>query len=306
MTAHQRKPVESSWTHQTAMPVTPAPRVTVVVATRNRRRSLLRTLERVATVSGRPPVIVVDNGSTDGSPDAVRHAFPDVKMIRACRNFGAPARTLGAAAASTPYVAFSDDDSWWGAGSLDRAADAMDAHTRLGLVAARIHVGPHEVLDPVSAEMANSPLPADDGLPGRPVLGFLACGAVVRKTAYLEVGGFSEFLFFIGEERLLAMDMAQAGWGLSYLDEVVAHHDPHPRGDDHQRRRRATRNDLLSIWMRRRPRSALRASARILASASQDTAVRRGVGDALAALPEAVRRRQVVDVHLDRRLGMLE
>lgn len=288
------------------MPVTDAARVTVVVATRNRCGSLLRTLDCLATVSGDPPVIVVDNGSTDGSPDAVRHAFPDVTVIRACRNFGAPGRTLGVAAASTPYVAFSDDDSWWGAGALDRAAAAMDAHTRLGLVAARIHVGPHEALDPVCAKMANSPLPPDRGLPGRPVLGFVACGAVVRKTAYLEVGGFSDLLFFIGEERLLAMDMAQAGWGLSYLDEVVAHHDPHPRSDSGDRRRRAARNDLLSIWMRRRPRSAVPATARILASAPRDAAVRRGIGDALAAMPEAVRRRQVIDPHLDRLLRMLE
>ncbi len=154
--------------------------------------------------------------------------------------------------------------------------------------------------------MATSPLPADPALPGRAVLGFLACGSVVRKTAYLEVGGFSDVLFFVGEERLLAIDMAQAGWGLSYLDEVVAHHYPHPRGDNRDRRRRATRNYLLSTWMRRRPRSALRASARTLASAPRDAAVRRGIGDALTALPAAVRRRRVIDANLDRRLGMLE
>ena len=285
--------------------MTDAP-VTVVIATRDRAPSLLRTLDRLATVSGDPPVIVVDNGSADGSVDAVGHAFPDVQVLAAGRNLGAAARTLGVARASTPYVAFSDDDSWWGTGALDRAAAAMDAHANLGVVAARVEVGAAQVVDPVCAEMARSPLPAEAGLPGRPVLGFLACGAVVRRTAYLEVGGFSDFLFFIGEEGLLAIDIAQAGWALTYLDDVVAHHHPHPRGDHRARRRQAARNDLLSVWMRRPPRSALRVSARILASASRDAAVRRGVGDALAVLPGAVRRRHVIDAHLDRRLAMLE
>lgn len=84
--------------------------------------------------------------------------------------------------------------------------------------------------------MAVSPLPAEAGLPGRPVLGFLACGAVVRKTAYLEVGGFSDFLFFIGEEGLLARmgevvarlsaDLPLGTWGCNSHDGrewVVAH-----------------------------------------------------------------------------------
>lgn len=285
--------------------MTDAP-VTVVVATRNRRQSLLRSLERLATVSGHPPVIVVDNGSTDGVADAIRATFPDVEVIPAGRNLGAPARTLGVARASTPYVAFSDDDSWWGAGALHRAASAMDTHPRLGLLAARIEVGPQQAVDPVCAEMASSPLPGDPRVPGRPILGFVACGAVVRRMAYLEVGGFSDLLFFFGEERLLAIDMAQAGWDLRYLDDIVAHHHPHPRVDHGSRRRQATRNDLLSAWMRRKPRSALRSSARAIASARRDAEVLRGIGDALAALPEAMRRRRVISGNLDRQLAMLE
>ena len=43
------------------------------------------------------------------------------------------------------------------------------------------------------------------------VLGFLACTCVIRRAAFLGVGGFSELLFFIGEERLLAYDLAAAG-----------------------------------------------------------------------------------------------
>ncbi|HEU4346617.1 MAG TPA: glycosyltransferase, partial [Actinoplanes sp.] len=59
----------------------PAPAVTVVVITRNRRAGLLRTLRRLADLPERPPVIVVDNGSEDGTAAAVRAAFPAVEVV---------------------------------------------------------------------------------------------------------------------------------------------------------------------------------------------------------------------------------
>jgi glycosyltransferase involved in cell wall biosynthesis len=155
-----------------------AHRVTVVVASQNRRDELLASLPR-----HEGPVILVDNGSTDGSPEAVRRHHPHVDVVALETNHGAPARTIGVQRASTPYVAFADDDSWWEPGALARAADLFDKHTRMGLLGGRVLVGPDERLDPVSAAMRDSPLGLDDDLPGPSVLGFLACGTIVRREA---------------------------------------------------------------------------------------------------------------------------
>src|SRR4051812_38364773 len=95
--------------------------VTVVVVSRNRRSELLETLGRHP-----PPVILVDNGSTDGTADAVERAHPAVQVVRLADNQGATARNLGVALATTPYVAFADDDSWWEPGALDAAAEILD------------------------------------------------------------------------------------------------------------------------------------------------------------------------------------
>src|SRR4051812_1458222 len=148
------------------------PAVTVVIATRDRRDELLRTLGRLRELPERPPLIVVDNASSDGTADAVRARFPAVEVVRAARNLGAPARNLGVRAARTPYVAFSDDASWWEPGALHRAAEAFDAHPGLGLIAAHTLVGPARRPDPINAAMAGTPLPGAPGLPGPPVLGF--------------------------------------------------------------------------------------------------------------------------------------
>lgn len=129
-----------------------------MVATRNRREALERTLPLHTG-----PVILVDNGSTDGTPAFVRDRFPHVRVVDAGRNLGSPARNVGVELAQTPYVAFADDDSWWAEGALERAADVLDAHPRLAVLAARVLVGPEERTDPVSVLMARSPLPGTAG-----------------------------------------------------------------------------------------------------------------------------------------------
>lgn len=259
-------------------------RVTVVIATRNRRPELLRTLHRLRALPGRPAIVVADNGSDDGTPTAVRAAHPDVRVVPLGRNRGAEARNVGVHLARTPYVAFSDDDSWWEPGALERAADLFDAHPRLGLIAARTVVGPGRDPDPINVAMADSALPGEPGLPGPAVLGFLACASVVRRRAFLDVGGFSPLLFFVGEERLLAYDLAAAGWRLCYVPEIVAVHEPSPRRRPARDRHRAElRNTVLTAWMRRPGRVALRATVRLGVDAIGDD-------DARAALLAAVRR----------------
>jgi GT2 family glycosyltransferase len=170
---------------------------------------------------------MVDNGSADGSAEAAARRFPRVEVVALARNAGAAARNAGVRRARTPYVAFSDDDSWWQPGALRRAAAALDADPRLGLVAARTLVGPGCEPDPVNEAMAASPL-REGG--GAAVLGFLACACVVRKAAFVGVGGFSELLFFVGEERLLAYDLAAAERAQAERTRTGGGHDGDPAG----------------------------------------------------------------------------
>src|SRR4051794_26626930 len=160
------------------------------MVTRDRRERVLATLPQLEALPERPPIIVVDNASADGTAAAVARRHPAVRLIRCERDAGAAARTVGAEAARTPLVAFCDDDSWWAPGALRRAAETFAARPRPRPLAARGLVEPGRPLDPTCAEMAASPLPAPPGLPGPAVLGFVACGAVVRREALLGCGGF--------------------------------------------------------------------------------------------------------------------
>lgn len=124
------------------------PRVTVAVITRDRSASLLRTLDVLAALPERPPVIVVDNSRDDTTSRAVAGHPAIARLLRPAANTGALGRNLAVRHARTPYVAFSDDDSWWEPGSLRRAADLLDRYPRLGLLAARTLVGEQAAEDP--------------------------------------------------------------------------------------------------------------------------------------------------------------
>jgi N-acetylglucosaminyl-diphospho-decaprenol L-rhamnosyltransferase len=242
-------------------------RVGVAIVTRNRREQLLATLARLRALPERPPILVADNGSSDGTPEAVRERHPDVELLALGENRGAAARNAAVWALATPYVAFSDDDSWWEPGALERSVRLFGQRPTLGLVQARILVGPERRLDPTCAVMRRSPLAGAAGLPGPAILGFVACGAVVRRASYLAVGGFHPRFGFGGEEELMALDLAVSGWELAYVDSIVAHH--HPDGGDARPNRSDTalRNALWVAWMRRSVPAALRRTVALAAHA---------------------------------------
>jgi len=277
--------------------------VTVVIATRNRRRRLLGTLARLADLPEQPQVIVVDNASGDGSATAVRERFSRVTVIALPRNAGAAGRNAGVARATTPYVAFSDDDSWWEPGALARGAAALDADPRLGLVAARTLVGPARTPDPVNAAMARSPL---RDVAGPEVLGFLACACLVRREAFLAVGGFSELLFFIGEERLLSYDLAAAGWGRRYLPDVVAVHEPAVHRPPASARHRAERrNRVLTAWLRRPLPVALAETLWLARDAARDQDARAALTGTLHRLPAALASRRPLPAGVEDKIRLL-
>jgi GT2 family glycosyltransferase len=225
------------------------PGLTLIVLTHNRREEVLRTVGHSLALPDAPLVIVVDNGSTDGTPSELRSRYPTVGVISSAVNLGASGRNLGLAAATSPYVALCDDDTWWSPGSLRLCCHVLDGHPSVAVVCARVLVGGDDREDPTSSLMAASPL-APGRLPGPRLLGFLAGASVVRRDAVLGAGGFCPRFFLGGEEELLAVDLAQAGWDLIYLHGAVVHHHPSVHRDSGTREVLMLRNALWTTWLR--------------------------------------------------------
>lgn len=272
----------------------------------NRRADVLETLPRLLALPDSPPIIVVDNGSDDGTADAVRASHPAATVVALPDNRGAAGRNVGVSQATTAYVAFSDDDSWWEPEALGRAVAILDAHPRLAVLAATVVLGEGGPPDPTVEEMRRSPLLPEPDLPGPAVLGFIACGAVVRRSAFLDVGGFSALMGVGGEEWLLAVDLAEAGWGLAHVADVVAVHAPSTARDKGSRRRHVARNTLWHAWLRRRWPVVVRVTAKTVVDAVHDGASRAALLDATRGAPAVLRNRRPISADVEARLRLLD
>lgn len=238
-------------------------RVTIVVLTNNRCAELCRSLNHLIALAEQPGIIVVDNGSTDNTAHCISNAFPKTKLIRSERNLGAAGRNLGVDHVHTPYVAFSDDDTWWAPGALSLGADLLDRHPHIAVLNARIVVGREARLDPACAVMANSPLDCVAGV-GPLLTGFMAGAIIMRRNAFVQAGGYWDAFHIGGEEALLAMDIMDAGGQIAYAPALQVHHWPSQKRDAKLRRRLLARNAMWTAWLRLPPQLAWRQTHRIL------------------------------------------
>lgn len=281
-------------------------RIGVVVLTYNRRDELARTLDHLWALPERPPITVVDNASSDGTRELVHERYPEVAYVRLEMNAGAAGRNAGIEAADRPYIALCDDDTWWAPGSLERAADLLDRHARLAVVTAKVLVGEDAHVDPTCIEMAHTPLPARSGLPGVPLLGFLAGASVLRRDAFLNAGGFNPRFFLGGEEELLALDLAASGWDMAYVEQLLVYHLPSPLRDPAARYRLLMRNALWVTWLRRPLKQALRRTWALLQRSRTDATARVALIEACWGLPWALSNRRPLPEHVEAQVRLLE
>lgn len=112
------------------------PSVSVVVPAYNAAETIARALDSVyaQTYPGVAEVIVVDDGSTDGTAGVVRERFPDAHYVRQPNAGAFPAKNRGVEAARAEYVAFLDADDEWLPAKLERQMQVCVRAPAAGLV----------------------------------------------------------------------------------------------------------------------------------------------------------------------------
>ncbi|WP_338890168.1 glycosyltransferase family 2 protein [Rhodococcus sovatensis] len=280
--------------------------VTVVIITHNRCDELRRTLTHMTQLPDAAPIIVADNGSGDGTADMVRMTFPSVTLLEFDANLGAIGRNRAMELVNTEYVAFCDDDTRWQPGALTIGATVLSDYPSIGSVTGKCMVAPSLVEDPITPEFRDSPIARPTWLPGPALLGVMAGLSMFRVAAFRQVGGFCEKMWLGGEEELLALDLASAGWWMVWEESMVIHHEPSVSRQATRRRQLGIRNTLWTLWLRRPVRSAVRRSHAVLASAPRDMKTVSAVVEAARSAPWVLRHRQVVPPHVEEGLVLLE
>lgn len=120
--------------------LTRRPDVSVVIVAWRARADVLGCLESLRRNAGlRYEVVVVDDGSGDGTPEAVREQFPDAVMVAKARNEGLVAgRNSALPLVRGPYVLMLDADTSVQPGALQSMYDVLDRNPRVGLVGPKL------------------------------------------------------------------------------------------------------------------------------------------------------------------------
>lgn len=234
--------------------------VSVVIPNWNGRSWLPGCLAAIADQQRRASeVIVVDNGSSDGSLEYLRAEHPAVRILELGRNTGfAHAANQGIAAAHGELVALINTDvvlapDWIAATSTALLHDPGAAAVACKMLSledpARVYDA-GDVLRRDGACEQRGRFQRDDGrwdLPGE-VFGACAGAALYRRAALRGVGGFDERYFAYLEDVDLALSLRLAGWTCRYEPAVALHAG---EGSSHQLRgahhRLVTRNTVLLV-----------------------------------------------------------
>lgn len=138
-------------------------------------------------------VIVVDDGSTDGTADFVHGLGQRVKLLTQVNRGPGAARNLGVRQAGGEYLAFLDSDDIWFPWTLDTLATAIEKSSRPSILTASVQEFGHEGELSEISETASEMVFFADYLAASGTGYYMGSGmAVIKRQAFVEIGGFVE------------------------------------------------------------------------------------------------------------------
>lgn len=206
------------------MPAAPPPLVSVVIANWNGRHHLEPCLAALQAQSYPTfEILVVDNGSSDGSSQWLADNYPGVRLLCNPRNLGfAAANNQGIQAARGQYVALINNDAFAETGWLDALVAAAEAEPGAGMVASlMVYADRPSMVNSAGVCVDRLGVSWDcsggSGVPSLgsqpiPVFGASAGAALYRREMLAELGGFDEAFFAYLEDVDLAWRARWLGW----------------------------------------------------------------------------------------------
>jgi len=208
--------------------------IDVVVPVHNGWKLTESCLTHLASQTLPHTTIVCDNGSTDGTPERVRAAFPDVQVVEFGANLGySKACNEGVRAGGGEIVVLLNNDVDCRPDFLQRLVAPFADDERLGSVAGLL-------LMPGEKRIESLGLAVDPTLAGYPrlrgsavrdaqttnpiLIGPSGAGGAYGRSAWEEVGGLDEGVLFYGEDVDLALRLRAAGWSTTAAVDAVALH----------------------------------------------------------------------------------
>lgn len=200
------------------------PLVSILVLSYNRREEILDCLASLGRQTyPATEIVVLDNGSKDGSAEAVAEAYPEVRLIRLPYNSGAWAgRDIAIANTQGEYLFMIDSDAVAPPDAIAQLVAKMESDPLLGIVQPMIQ---DLHTDTVYSMGFGREAARHECYRWQ----FHGCAALIRREAYRRAGGFPRHYLVAGGEAYLSIPMLDAGYAILYWPEVAVRHALSPK-----------------------------------------------------------------------------
>lgn len=217
--------------------------VTIIILSYNTKELLLTCLKSVFETTKEIcfEVVVVDNNSHDGSPKAVRKAFPDVQVIENSENLGfAKANNIALRQTKSPYALLLNSDTILTKGAVKTMHDFMQANNDAGICSGQLLnengtkqnsfayfpgmltlLFNESLINTLSPFRKNKHSITDTAVKVDSCIG--AC-ILIKMDAVKKANFFDESFFFFFEETDLAIALHQNGWSSYIVPKAKIYH----------------------------------------------------------------------------------
>jgi GT2 family glycosyltransferase len=218
--------------------------ITVIILNWNGKKFLSGCLDSIARQTyPRISILVVDNGSDDGSVEFLRENHPDVRLIVNRENLGfAGGNNVGIRDCATPFLVILNNDTDLEPECIAELKRALDADPRLGASAPRIMLKFEENrLDAAGIAICPDGLalgrgrmePKEKHALQQEVFFGSGCCTLYRKAMLDEIGGYDEAFFAYAEDTDLGWRARARGWKCVYVPTAALHHHHSGSGGSH-------------------------------------------------------------------------
>jgi glycosyltransferase involved in cell wall biosynthesis len=212
----------------------------IVITTRNRKEDLRRALESSVAQNGRPEILVIDDGSTDGTAEMVRTEFPQAVLHREEESKGLVVRRNEAARMARGDVIFSiDDDAVF-------LSPRVVEQTLLEFNSPKIGAVAIPYIEPQHENRVLQRRPTGEKIWMAPT--FIGTAHALRRDLFLQLGGYREHLIHQGEEPDYCIRLLSAGYVVRLGNADLIEHHQSPKRDLRRMDFYGCRNAILFAW----------------------------------------------------------
>jgi GT2 family glycosyltransferase len=204
--------------------------VSIVILSYNRKEDIRESLEKLYSYGLNDiEIIVVDNGSSDGTSQMIESEYPSVRLLKLDKNIGVSGYNKGFEISKGRYILILDDDSFPSENSVKRMIEEFEKDKTVGIIA-------FDVRNYSSYNLVSNQTKKDEQTENkRYLMGFNGAGAGIRKSLIDKIGGYPDEFFLYWNETDLAIRVLNEGYKILWVNDIISYHKYSPKNRDSER-----------------------------------------------------------------------